>query len=97
MDRDLYQKIRLRMNQAELTGEFKENGLLRVADVATPPGNPATPSIALAGIASMMLFGLVFLGVPVGWGLAEDHLVPALRSQNATVVVGPVVVGPVVV
>lgn len=90
MDRDLYQKIMLRMNQAELTGEFKENGLLRVADVATPPTVPSSPSIALAGIASMMLFGLVFLGVPVGCGLAEDHLIPALRPQSATVTVGPV-------
>jgi len=91
MDRDLYQKIKMRMNQAELTGDFKENGMLRVADIATPPGKPSSPSIALAGVASMMLFGLVFLGVPVGWGLAEDHLLPALRSQEATVSVGPAV------
>jgi uncharacterized protein involved in exopolysaccharide biosynthesis/Mrp family chromosome partitioning ATPase len=89
MDRDLYQKIMLRMNQAELTGEFKENGLLRVSDVATPPSIPVSPSIALAGIASMMLFGLVFLGVPVGCGLAEDHIVPVLRTQIATVNVAP--------
>ena len=81
MDRDLYQKIQLRMNQAELTGEFKENGMLRVADIAAPPSSPSSPSIALAGIASMMLFGLVFLGVPVGWGLAEDPPLPALRPQ----------------
>lgn len=86
MDRSLYQNIRLRMNQSELTGGFKENGLLRVADIASPPGSPSSPSIALAGVASMMLFGLVFLGVPVGWGLAEDHLMPALRSQPATTV-----------
>lgn len=89
MDRDLYQKIMLRMNQAELTGEFKENGLLRVADIAAPPSSPSSPSIALAGIASVMLFGLVFLGVPIGWGLAEDHLIPALRTQPATVSVAP--------
>ena len=89
MDRDLYQKIMLRMNQAELTGEFKENGLLRVSDVATPPSIPVSPSIALAGVASMMLFGLVFLGVPVGCGLAEDHIVPVLRTQTATVNVAP--------
>lgn len=82
MDRDLYQKIMLRMNQAELTGEFKENGLLRVADVATPPTTPSSPSMALAGIAGMMVFGLIFLGVPVGCGLAEDHLMPALRNQQ---------------
>ena len=80
MDRELYQKIMLRMNQAELTGEFKENGLLRVADIASPPAKPSSPSMAIAGIASMMLFGLVFIGLPVGWGLAEDHLAPAIRA-----------------
>jgi uncharacterized protein involved in exopolysaccharide biosynthesis len=82
MDRELYQKIMLRMNQAELTGDFKENGLLRVADIATPPVKPSSPSVAIAGIASMMLFGLVFLGLPVGCGLAEDHLIPAIRASR---------------
>ncbi|MBX7212199.1 MAG: hypothetical protein K1X78_28085 [Verrucomicrobiaceae bacterium] len=82
MDRNLYQTILLRMNQAELTGEFKENGLLRVADMASPPGTPASPSMALAGIAGIMVFGLVFLGVPLGCGLAEDHLMPAFRAGH---------------
>ncbi len=92
MDRDLYQKIMLRMNQAELTGEFKENGMLRIADIAVPPPVPSSPSIALAGVASMMVFALVFLGVPVGWGLTEDHLVPALRGQPEEKSVAPKVV-----
>lgn len=82
MDRELYQKIMLRMNQADLTGQFKDNGLLRVADVATTPNKPVKPSKPLAAIASILLFGLVFFGVPVGWGLAEDHLAPALRDQQ---------------
>lgn len=80
MERDLYQKITLRGSQAELTGQFIENGMLRVADIAAPPGKPASPSTALAGIASMLVFGLVFLGFPVGMGLAEDHIKPVLQA-----------------
>lgn len=85
MDRELYQKIKLRMNQAELTSEFKDNGLLRVADNAGVPSKPVSPSTTLAAIASMMLFGLIFLGVPVGAGLAEDHLMPAIRASREKV------------
>lgn len=89
MDRDLYQKIQLRMSQAELTGEFKDNGLLRIADVATPPAAPVSPSAMLGSIAGMMVFGLVFLGLPVGCGLAEDHLMPALRTVRPVVAEAP--------
>ncbi len=83
MDRRLYQEVVLRMNQANLTGEFTDNGLLRVADVATPPEKPLKPNKSLAALASMMVFGLVFLGVPLGWGLTEDHLLKLLREPPA--------------
>ena len=80
MDRRLYQDVVLRMNQANLTGEFTENGLLRVADVATPPDKALKPNKSLAALASMMVFGLVFFGVPLGWGLTEDHLLKLFRE-----------------
>ena len=80
MDRRLYQDVVMRMNQANLTGEFTDNGLLRVADVATPPEKALKPNKSLAALASMMVFGLVFFGVPVGWGLTEDHLLKLLRE-----------------
>ena len=37
LDRQMYQNISMRMNQADLTGQFTDNGILRIADVATPP------------------------------------------------------------
>ncbi len=84
LDRQMYQNIVMRMNQANLTGEFTDNGLLRVADVATPPDKALKPNKSIAALASMMVFGLVFLGVPIGWGLAEDHVIKHLRAAADT-------------
>lgn len=80
MDRELYQKIVLRMNQADLTGQFGDNGSLRVADLATAPDKPVKPNKPIAMIASGMLFGLVFFMLPIGWGLFDDHIVKLFRS-----------------
>lgn len=80
LDRQMYQNIVMRMNQANLTGEFTDNGLLRVADVATPPDKALKPNKTLAALASMMVFGLVFIGLPLGWGLTEDHVIKHLRA-----------------
>lgn len=88
LDRQMYQNIAMRMNQANLTGEFTDSGLLRIADVATPPDRPLKPNKTVAAIAAMMVFGLVFLGLPIGWGLTDDHLIKHLRTpqpnDNAT-------------
>lgn len=84
LDRQMYQNIVMRMNQANLTGEFTDNGILRIADVATPPDKALKPNKTLAALASVMVFGLVFLGVPLGWGLTEDHLLKLLRAPEST-------------
>ena len=60
LDRQMYQNISMRMNQADLTGQFTDNGILRIADVATPPDKALKPNKTLAALASMMVFGLVF-------------------------------------
>lgn len=80
MDRDLYNKIAMRMNQSDLTGQFKESGLLRVADTAVPPEKPLKPSKPVAALASMLVFGFFMLGVPVGFGFCKDQLAPKLRG-----------------
>lgn len=74
MDRDLYEKIEMRRSQAALTGQFHDSGLLRVADVAMVPENPVKPSKPLAAVAAMMLFGLSLVGLPVSWGIYDDHV-----------------------
>ncbi len=82
-DRELYQKITVRMNQADLTGQFKESGLLRIADVAVAPERPLKPSKPIALLASMLVFGFCLLGVPVGFGFCEQQVLPMLRGLPA--------------
>ncbi|MCB1278779.1 hypothetical protein [Prosthecobacter sp.] len=74
MDRDLYEKIEMRRSQAALTGQFRDSGLLRVADIAMVPEKPVKPSKPIAALAAVMLFGLSLIGLPVGWGIFDDHV-----------------------
>lgn len=83
MDRELYQKISLRKNQSDVTGQFKESGLLRVADTAVAPEKPLKPNKPVALLASMLVFGFFMLGVPVGYGFCHEQLAPKLRRSNA--------------
>ncbi len=74
MDRDLYEKIEMRRSQAALTGQFRDSGMLRVADVAMVPEKPVKPSKPIAAVAAVMLFGLTLIGLPVSWGIFDDHV-----------------------
>ncbi|MGV3660747.1 MAG: hypothetical protein ACO1TE_11205, partial [Prosthecobacter sp.] len=79
--RDEYEKIEMRRSQAALTGQFHDSGLLRVADVAVVPEKPAKPNKPVAAVAAVMLFGLCFIGLPVSWGLCEDHVAKLFRPK----------------
>lgn len=81
--RDQYEKIEMRRSQAALTGQFRDSGQLRVADVAMVPEKPAKPNKPVAAMASLMLFGLCLVGVPVGWGIFEDHVMGLFRGKPA--------------
>lgn len=94
LDRQMYQNISMRMNQANLTGQFTDNGILRIADVATPPDSALKPNKTLAALASMMVFGVVFLAIPLGWGLTEDHILEPLRKASSAVKETPGVAHP---
>ncbi len=74
MDRERYEKIEMRRSQAALTGQFRDSGLLRVADVAMVPEKPVKPSKPIAAVAAAMLFCLTLFGLPVGWGIFDDHV-----------------------
>lgn len=82
MDRDLYEKIEMRRSQAALTGQFRDSGLLRVADVAMVPEKPVKPNKPVAAVAAAMLFCLCWIGLPVGWGVFEDHVVKLFRART---------------
>lgn len=84
MDRDLYEKIEMRRSQAALTGQFRDSGLLRVADVAMVPEKPVKPSKPMAAVAAAMLFGLCFIGLPVSRGIFDDHVKPLFGPKAAT-------------
>ncbi|MEZ5385766.1 MAG: exopolysaccharide transport family protein [Prosthecobacter sp.] len=81
MDRDLYEKIEMRRSQAALTGQFKDSGLLRVADVAMVPEKPVKPNKPVAAVAAFMIFGLCLVGLPIGWGVFDDHVMKLLRQK----------------
>lgn len=78
--RALFVDLTHAQDRARLAAELRSNGNLEVKDVAVPPEDPISPKKSLALIASMMVFGLVGLGVPVGIGLSVDHVVPLLRN-----------------
>lgn len=82
-DREMYQTIVKRLNQAEVTGNFKDSGALSLSDIASPPDKPVKPNKPIAAVASLMVFGLIFIGLPVGWGLMDDHVFRLLRQKGS--------------
>ncbi|MBL9132279.1 MAG: hypothetical protein JNG86_13835 [Verrucomicrobiaceae bacterium] len=81
--REWYDKIEQRRSAASLTGKFKDSGLLRIADRAVAPEKPVKPNTMMAALASMMLFGFSLIGLPVSWGLFNDHVRKHLRANVA--------------
>lgn len=82
-DREMYQTIVKRLNQAEVTGNFKDSGALSLADIATSPEKPVKPNKPVAAVAGAIVFGLIFLGLPVGWGLFDDHVMKLVRQGGS--------------
>ncbi|HEY1082654.1 MAG TPA: hypothetical protein VGE29_10350 [Prosthecobacter sp.] len=82
-DREMYQTIVRRLNQAEVTGSFKDSGALSLSDIAIPADKPVLPNKPVAAIASLLIFGFLFLGLPVGWGLFDDHVLRMLRHGGS--------------
>lgn len=78
--RTLHTEISQAQDRARMAKELRSNGNLEVKDVAVAPEDPISPKKSLALVASMMVFGLVGLGVPVGMGLSVDHVLPMLRT-----------------
>lgn len=82
-DREMYQTIVKRLNQAEVTGNYKDSGALSLSDIATAPEKPVKPNKPVAAVAGAILFGFIFLGLPVGWGLFDDHIMKLLRQGGS--------------
>ncbi|TDU68078.1 uncharacterized protein involved in exopolysaccharide biosynthesis [Prosthecobacter fusiformis] len=82
-DREMYQTIVKRLNQAEVTGNFKDSGALSLSDIATAPDKPVKPNKPVAAVASLIVFGFIFIGLPVGWGLFDDHVLKLVRQSGS--------------
>ncbi|WP_176159584.1 exopolysaccharide transport family protein [Prosthecobacter debontii] len=82
-DREMYQTIVKRLNQAEVTGNFKDIGALSLSDIATAPDKPVKPNKPVAAVASLLVFGMLFLGLPVTWGLVDEHLLKFVRQGGS--------------
>jgi len=82
-DRLSYQKIVSSLSNAEITGGYTESSALSLADTASAPGKPVKPNKPMAAVASFMVFGLLFLGFPIGWGLFDQHVLKILRQGGS--------------
>lgn len=82
-DRKTYQTIVESLNKADVRGDFTESGALSVSDTATVPANPIKPNKPLAAMASLMIFGLMLIGLPVGWGLVDQHVMKFIRQGGS--------------
>lgn len=78
-----YQKIAASLRNAEITGGFTEGSVLSLADVAGVPQKPVKPNKPMAAIASLMLFSIISLGLPVGWGLLDQHVLKFIRQGGS--------------
>jgi uncharacterized protein involved in exopolysaccharide biosynthesis/Mrp family chromosome partitioning ATPase len=78
--RSLYAELGKHMDRARLVSELRGTANLGVKDIAVPPEGPVSPKKSIALLASMMLFGLVSFGVPIGLGLFQDHVKPLLSG-----------------
>jgi Mrp family chromosome partitioning ATPase len=88
-DREMYQTIVKRLNQAEVTGNFKDIVALSLSDIATVPDKSVKPNKPVAAVASLLVFGMLFLGLPITWGFVDDHLLKLVRQGGSPSVVIP--------
>lgn len=81
--RESYQKIVKTLNEAEISGQFKDVGALSLSDVAIPPEKPVKPNKPIAAVASLMIFGILLIGLPVGWGLFDTHVLKHIGEGSS--------------
>ncbi|MES2594138.1 MAG: hypothetical protein V4662_02325 [Verrucomicrobiota bacterium] len=82
-DKLTYQKIVNSLSNAKITGGFMDSSALSLADTSGVPEKPVKPNKPVAAIASLMLFGLVSIGFPVGWGLLDQHVLKIMRQGGS--------------
>jgi uncharacterized protein involved in exopolysaccharide biosynthesis/Mrp family chromosome partitioning ATPase len=82
-DRKTYQTSVESLNKADVTGQFTESGALSLSDTAPAPDKPVKPNKPIASLASFIIFGIMFIGLPVGWELFDDHILKLVRHGGS--------------
>ncbi len=81
--RQLYAELTQHQDRARLASELRSDANLSVKDIAVPPDEPVSPRKSIAFVAALMVMGLMTVGVPIGSGIAHDHVFPMLRKARS--------------
>jgi capsular exopolysaccharide synthesis family protein len=71
--RDIFDQITSRFNETSVSQQINST-TIRILDLAALPRAPVSPSIKKIGLVAVMLFGMVFVGLPVGIELLDNRL-----------------------
>ena len=80
-ERRTYEQLATRLNETSVASQIDITNL-RILDLAETPRDPFSPSILLAGLLGTALFGIVFVGVPVGIELLDKRLQTYAGIEN---------------
>ena len=71
--RDIFDRITSRFNETSISQQINST-TIRIIDLAALPREPVWPDAKKIGLASILLFGFIFAGVPFGIELFDNRL-----------------------
>jgi succinoglycan biosynthesis transport protein ExoP len=71
--RDIFDRITSRFNETSVSQQINST-TIRIIDLAALPREPVWPDVKKIGLASILLFGFIFVGLPFGIELLDNRL-----------------------
>jgi capsular exopolysaccharide synthesis family protein len=71
--RDIFDRISFRFNETSVSQQINPT-TIRIIDLAALPLEPLWPDVKKIGLASILLFGFIFVGLPFGIELLDNRL-----------------------
>lgn len=71
--RDIFDRITSRFNETSVSQQINST-TIRILDLAALPNGPVSPNTKKIGLASILLFGFIFVGLPFGIELLDNRL-----------------------
>ena len=71
--RDIFDRITSRFNETSVSQQINST-TIRIIDLAALPREPFWPDVKKIGLASILLFGFIFVGLPFGIELLDNRL-----------------------